>query len=146
MVLREPVGVAGIIVPFNSPVILAVRSLGPALAAGTTTVLKMPEETAITNALFLDVINGAADLPAGVVNGVTTDREGGSALIDSPFVPVISFTGSTTTGRAIASAGAARAYSFGLELGGKTLVGLHDRLVACRPVELGQLEEVVSLH
>jgi betaine-aldehyde dehydrogenase len=120
LVLQEPVGVAGIIVPFNSPMILAVRSLGPALAAGTTAVIKMPEETALANSLFIKVIAGADGLPDGVVNAVNTDVAGGSLLIESPDVPVISFTGSTATGRAIAAEGAARLKRFSLELGGKS--------------------------
>ncbi|WP_329138526.1 aldehyde dehydrogenase family protein [Streptomyces sp. NBC_01476] len=120
LVLREPVGVAGIIVPFNSPVILAVRSLGPALAAGTTAVLKFPDETAMVNSLFFEVMAASDGLPDGVINAVNTDRVGGAVLVESPHVPVISFTGSTATGRAISAAGAAHLKRFGLELGGKT--------------------------
>ncbi|AWT51461.1 aldehyde dehydrogenase family protein [Mycolicibacterium smegmatis] len=120
LVVREPVGVAGVIVPFNSPVILAIRSLGPALAAGTTTVLKMPVETALVNTALLEVIDSVDDLPAGVVNAVTTGVEEGSLLIDSPTVRAISFTGSSATGRAIAAQGAATLKRFSLELGGKT--------------------------
>jgi betaine-aldehyde dehydrogenase len=120
MVLREPVGVAGIIVPFNSPVILAVRSLGPALAAGTTTVVKFPEEAAQICYLFTRIVSQAEGLPDGVLNTVVTDVTGGNALITSPDVPVISFTGSTATGRAIAAQGAARLKRFSLELGGKS--------------------------
>lgn len=126
ILLRAPVGVAGIIVPFNSPIILSVRSLAPALAAGTTAVLKFPEETAITNSRFFEVLAAAKGLPAGVINAINTDVEGGSLLIDSPDVPVISFTGSTATGRRIAEAGAARLKRFSLELGGKTPMVLFD--------------------
>lgn len=118
--LREPVGVAGIIVPFNSPLILAVRSLGPALAAGTTAVLKFPTETALVNSLFFLVMAESDGLPDGVINALNTDRDGGSLLVESPDVPVISFTGSTATGRAISAAGASQLKRFGLELGGKT--------------------------
>jgi acyl-CoA reductase-like NAD-dependent aldehyde dehydrogenase len=120
IVVREAVGVAGIIVPFNSPVILAVRSLAPALAAGTTAVVKFPEETALVNSLFAEVMSESAGLPAGVVNAVNADREAGSVLVESPRVPVISFTGSTATGRQISAQGAGRLKRFGLELGGKT--------------------------
>ncbi|VFT47546.1 putative aldehyde dehydrogenase [Pseudomonas aeruginosa] len=65
LVLREPMGVAGIIVPWNSPVVLMIRSLAPALAAGTTTVVKMPGQTAQTNAMVARIIAEAPSLPAG---------------------------------------------------------------------------------
>ncbi|MBF6542563.1 aldehyde dehydrogenase family protein [Nocardia brasiliensis] len=126
IVLREPVGVAGVIVPFNAPVILAVRSLAPALAAGTTAVVKYPEETAQICALFTRIIADVDDLPDGVLNTVVTDGSGGSVLVESPHVPVISFTGSTSTGRAIAAAGADRLKRFGLELGGKSAMIVFD--------------------
>lgn len=126
MVVREPVGVAGIIVPFNSPIILAVRSLGPALAAGTTAVLKFPEETAMANARFFETMAKIDGLPPGVINAVTTDVASGSLLVESPDVPVISFTGSTATGRAIATEGAQRLKRFSLELGGKTPMVVFD--------------------
>jgi betaine-aldehyde dehydrogenase len=126
MVLREPVGVVGIIVPFNSPVILAVRALGPALAAGNAVVVKFPEQTAQVNTAFMRVLASCADIPAGVVNAITSDVDGASEIVTSPRVPAISFTGSTRTGRAIAAAGADRLKRFSLELGGKTPVILFD--------------------
>jgi betaine-aldehyde dehydrogenase len=127
MVLRQPVGVAGIIVPWNSPVILMVRSLAPALAAGTTTVVKMPGQTAQTNAMVARVLAQAPSLPRGVVNLFTeSGAEGAKHLVASPDVPVISFTGSTATGRAISAAGAAHLKRFGLELGGKTPLVVFD--------------------
>ncbi|SHK02425.1 Acyl-CoA reductase [Pseudonocardia thermophila] len=120
MVVREPVGVAGVITPWNSPVILTIRSLAPALAAGCTVVVKLPEQTAQINRLFTEVIAETEGLPRGVLNIVTADREAASALIESPDVPAISFTGSTATGKAISAVGAAQLKRFGLELGGKT--------------------------
>lgn len=132
IVVREPVGVAGIIVPFNSPVILTVRSLAPALAAGTTTVVKFPEETALINSLFAEVMSESAGLPPGVVNTMNADREAGAVLIESPKVPVISFTGSTATGRRISAQGAGRLKRFGLELGGKT------PMILCESADLNQ--------
>lgn len=119
--LREPKGVAGIIVPWNSPVVLLIRSLAPALAAGATTVIKMPAQTAQTNRLIAEVLKLAPSLPCGVINLFTESGSAGAKfLIASADVPVISFTGSTETGRAIAAVGAARLKRFGLELGGKT--------------------------
>jgi betaine-aldehyde dehydrogenase len=121
MVLRQPIGVAGIIVPWNAPVALAVRSLAPALAAGTTAVIKFPAQTAQTNAMFSSLLAGLNELPTGVINTFTESGDAGSRyLVDSPDVPAISFTGSTATGRAIAAAGAKHLKRLGLELGGKT--------------------------
>lgn len=126
LLVREPIGVAGISVPWNSPVALLVRALAPALAAGCTTVVKMPAETAQTNALISRLISDVPGLPPGVVNIVTGGREVLSFLVNSPDVPTISFTGSTRAGRAIAQAGAARLKRFGLELGGKTPMLVFD--------------------
>ena len=121
IVLREPMGVAGVIAPWNSPVVLMIRSLAPALAAGTTTVVKLPSQTAQVNAFLSKIFSEVKSLPKGVINVVT---ESGSAasklLIESPDVPVISFTGSSGTGEAISRVGADNIKRFGLELGGKT--------------------------
>ena len=95
--------------------------LAPALAAGTTTVVKMPGQTAQTNALVARIIAEAPSLPAGTVNIFSeSGSEGARRLIDAAEVPVISFTGSSATGRAISAAGARHLKRFGLELGGKT--------------------------
>jgi len=121
LVIRQAVGVAGIIVPWNSPVVLMIRSLAPALAAGCTTVIKMPGQTAQTNALIARIMSEAPSLPRGVINLFSEQGATGSIhLVESPKVPVISFTGSTGTGRAISAAGARHLKRFGLELGGKT--------------------------
>ena len=127
VVLRQPMGVAGIIVPWNSPVVLMVRSLAPALAAGATTVVKMPGQTAQTNHLVAKIIAEASDLPRGVINLFNEAGSAGSEyLVASPDVPVISFTGSTATGRAISASGARHLKRFGLELGGKTPMVVFD--------------------
>ena len=126
MVVREPLGVAGISVPWNSPVALLTRSLGPALAAGCTTVVKMPSQTAQVNALLSQVFSEVKSLPRGVINVITGEREVLAQLVESPDVPTISFTGSTRTGRAISATGAARLKRFGLELGGKTPMLVFD--------------------
>jgi betaine-aldehyde dehydrogenase len=119
--LREPVGVAGIIAPWNSPVVLFIRSLAPALAAGCTVVGKLPGFTAQTNARMCEVFSEVETLPKGVIN-VFSEVHSAAArvLIDSPDVPVISLTGSSATGRAIMAAGAKHLKRFGGELGGKT--------------------------
>ena len=127
-VTRSAIGVAGVIAPFNSPLVLTVRSLAPALAAGTTTVIKLPGSTAQTNFLFSQVISEAADLPKGVINVFTESTGGGGSalLIESKDVRVISFTGSTKTGKAISATGAKTLKLFQTELGGKTPMIIFD--------------------
>ncbi|MDQ6522452.1 aldehyde dehydrogenase family protein [Nocardioides sp. LHD-245] len=122
-----PVGVAGVIVPWNSPVVLAVRSFAPALAAGCTVVVKMAAQTALVNARLAEILAGCPSLPPGVLNMVT---ESGSDiakhLVDSPEVDVISYTGSTAVGRQIMAAAAPRLKRVSLELGGKTPMIVFD--------------------
>ncbi|MFG3099188.1 aldehyde dehydrogenase family protein [Streptomyces sp. NPDC048182] len=121
MSIRQPVGVAGIVVPWNSPAYLCVRALAPALAAGCTAVVKMPGQAARTAALMSELLASVPELPRGVVNVVVeSGSEVARLLVDSPRVPVISFTGSTATGRLVAQGAAARFKRVGLELGGKT--------------------------
>jgi acyl-CoA reductase-like NAD-dependent aldehyde dehydrogenase len=117
--LREPLGVVGIIIPWNSPVLLTMYSLAPALAAGNTIVLK-PSEHA--SASVLEALRLAADagFPPGVVNVVTGEREAGEAVVDHPGVAKIAFTGSETTGKAIAAKAGSRLARVTLELGGKS--------------------------
>jgi len=117
---REPIGVAGIIVPWNAPVTLLVRSLGPALAVGCTTVIKPAPHTALTNALMMKLMAGVADLPAGVLNSVNEDGATvGQAMVAHPDVDVISFTGSPHTGKRIMAAASGSLKRLSLELGGK---------------------------
>jgi betaine-aldehyde dehydrogenase len=137
MSIREPVGVAGLIIPWNSPAYLCVRALAPALAAGCTAVIKMPHQAAQIAALTASIVNSVAEIPKGVVNIVIESGAAGARLlVDSPRVPAISFTGSTATGRAIATAAAANLKRVGLELGGKTPHLIFDdaQLAAVLPV------------
>lgn len=121
MILRQPIGVAGVIVPWNSPVILFVRSAAPALAAGCTVVAKLPAQTAQVNALMSAILSEVSSLPPGVINIFTeSGADGAKLLVDSPDVPVISFTGSIPTAREISKAAAKRLKRVGHELGGKT--------------------------
>lgn len=119
MIIRQPVGVAGVIAPWNSPLALVLRSLAPALAAGTTTVISLPHQTAQVNNLFARVLAEVPGLPAGAVNVVTGGFDTGDALVRSPDVLAISFTGSSKTGRAISATAAQNLKRMGLELGGK---------------------------
>jgi betaine-aldehyde dehydrogenase len=125
--LRDAMGVAGIIAPWNSPVVLFIRSLAPALAAGCTIVGKLPGWTAQTNALMCEIFAETEGLPAGVINVFSEVHSSGArVLIASPLVPTISFTGSSSTGQAISAVGAKHLKRFGLELGGKTPVLVFD--------------------
>ncbi|SDF46886.1 Acyl-CoA reductase [Lentzea fradiae] len=113
-------GVAGIISPWNSPVILTVRAIGPALAAGCTVVVKLPGQTGLTNAIFSDIV-AAAGFPEGVISIFSESANvGAPLLVSSPQVDVVNYTGSTTVGRVIAREASATLKRVGLELGGKT--------------------------
>src|SRR5204863_425992 len=117
----------GIIAPWNSPVVLFIRSLAPALAAGCTAVGKLPGLTAQTNARMCEVFSETRGLPKGVLNIFTEAGSAGArAIIASPDVPTISLTGSSKTGQQIMAAGAVNMKRFGGELGGKTPVLLFD--------------------
>lgn len=117
----EAAGVAGVIVPWNSPIVLSIRSFAPALAAGCTVAMKLPAQTGLVNGMLHQLFADTQDLPPGVINSVT---ESGSSLatrlVESPDVDVISYTGSTRVGRIIMANGAARLKRMSLELGGKT--------------------------
>ena len=117
---REPAGVAGVIVPWNAPVTLLMRSLAPALAAGCTTVIKPAQQTPLVHARIMEAITSAPSLPNGVVNSVNENGiEVGQAMTVSPDIDVISFTGSSRTGAAIMAAAAPTLKRVSLELGGK---------------------------
>ncbi len=114
----RPLGVAGQIIPWNFPLLMAAWKLAPALAAGNTCVLK-PAETTPLSALILAEILQQAGLPDGVVNIVTGDGTTGAALVDHPGVDKIAFTGSTDVGRMIQERVSGTSKRLTLELGGK---------------------------
>ncbi|HSW12623.1 MAG TPA: aldehyde dehydrogenase family protein [Solimonas sp.] len=117
--LREPVGVVGLIVPWNFPLVLAVWKLAPALAAGCTVVLKPAEQTPYS-ALRLAQLIEEAGFPKGVVNVVLGDGCTGQAIVDHPGIAKISFTGSTAVGKRILGSVAKDLKRVTLELGGKS--------------------------
>jgi len=118
--LREPIGVAGLITPWNAPFLMAVNKIGPALAVGCTVVLK-PAELAPLTALRLGEMICELGIPDGVVNIVTgLGPVAGQALADHPDVNKISFTGSTRVGKSILAAAAINMKRVTLELGGKS--------------------------
>ncbi len=117
--VKRPVGVAGLISPWNLPLYVLTWKIAPAIAAGNTVVVKPSEMTSLTAWMFASIINEAG-VPDGVVNIVFGRGPlAGQALVEHPDVPIISFTGGTATGRAIAAAAAPRLKRLSLELGGK---------------------------
>jgi acyl-CoA reductase-like NAD-dependent aldehyde dehydrogenase len=120
LVVKEPVGVCGLIVPWNYPMLMAAQKVAPALAAGCTVVLKPAEQTPLT-ALRLAAIAEAAGVPAGAVNVVTgLGPDAGGPLLVHPMVDKISFTGSKEIGKLIMRTCADQLKRVTLELGGKS--------------------------
>jgi betaine-aldehyde dehydrogenase len=120
LALREPIGVAGQIIPWNYPLMMAAWKLAPAICAGCTTVLKPAEQTPLT---ILELASSFADagLPPGVVNIVTgTGDATGAAIVEHPGVDAIAFTGSVEVGKRIMRAAADTLKKISLELGGKS--------------------------
>jgi len=119
MIVREPMGVAGIIVPWNAPIILLIRSLAPALAAGCTAVVKHAPQTALTSAMVCEAFARCESLPKGVVNAfVESGNTGAQLLVSSLDVDVVSYTGSTHVGKLIMQAASGTLKRLNLELGG----------------------------
>jgi aldehyde dehydrogenase (NAD+) len=114
----RPLGVAGQIIPWNFPLLMAAWKIAPALACGNTVVLKPAETTPLTALLLCEVFQ-QADLPPGVVNIVTGDGQTGAWLVQHPDVDKIAFTGSTEVGKQIQKAVAGTRKRLTLELGGK---------------------------
>ena len=117
--LREPVGVCGLIVPWNFPLLMASFKLAPALAAGNTVILKPAEQTPLTALLLAEVFQEAG-FPPGVVNIVTGFGDAGAALAAHDGVDKIAFTGSTEVGKKIVDAAKGNLKKVSLELGGKS--------------------------
>lgn len=114
----EPMGVAGQIIPWNFPLLMAAWKIAPALACGNTVVLKPAETTPLTALKLAEIIRDA-DLPPGVVNIVTGAGATGAAIVNHAGIDKIAFTGSTDVGKIIQKALAGTSKKFTLELGGK---------------------------
>ncbi|WP_084268710.1 aldehyde dehydrogenase family protein [Oceanobacillus damuensis] len=127
-IYRSPLGVVGVIGPFNFPMYLAMRSVAPALAVGNGVVLKPDEQTAVTGGLLLAKVFEEAGLPKGVFNVVIPNIEDiGDAFVEHPIPRLISFTGSTPVGRHIGEICGRNIKKVALELGGNNpLVVLED--------------------
>ncbi|WP_020497973.1 aldehyde dehydrogenase family protein [Sciscionella marina] len=115
---REPVGVCGLITPWNFPMMIASWKLAPALATSNTVILKPAEQTPLTSIRLVELAERAG-FPPGVVNLLTGDGKIGRALVEHPRVDKISFTGSTAVGREIVAGSAGNLKRVTLELGGK---------------------------
>ena len=136
LVLKEPLGVVGCIVPFNYPLMLLAWKVAPALAAGNTVVIKPASQTPL---LTLDLHRVFDHLPRGVVNIITgSGADAGEALVKHPDVPCIAFTGSTAVGRQIYRLGAERIKKLHLELGGS------DAAIVCADADLEAATRAVA--
>jgi acyl-CoA reductase-like NAD-dependent aldehyde dehydrogenase len=125
LVVKEPTGVWGAIVPWNYPLLLLSWKLAPALAAGNTVVAKPSELTPVSTLMLAECF---ADLPAGVVNLLAGAGDVGAALVEDPRIDGVAFTGSVATGKKVAAACAQRVARMNLEMGGK------DPFIVCADV------------
>lgn len=126
---REPMGVCGLIVPWNFPLLLAMWKLAPALAMGNTVVIKPSEETPLSLIRCIELFDQHNIFPAGVINLVLGDGKVGAAVAEHKDIDKVSFTGSTQTGKHIVKAsGNSNLKTVTLELGGKAPVILFDDL------------------
>lgn len=125
MVIKDPMGVVGCIVPWNYPLLLLAWKLAPALAAGNTTVCKPSELTPLSTLALAPLF---ADFPSGVVNLLAGAGDVGAAIVEDERVDCVAFTGSVATGRRIATRCAERIARVNLELGGK------DAFIVCEDV------------
>ncbi len=127
MARRVPVGVVGVICPWNFPLVLPARSVGPALALGNAVILKSDPNTPVSGGVLMARIFEEAGLPEGVLHVMGGGAEVGQAMIEDPNVRMISFTGSTATGRKVGEAAGRNLKRVVLELGGNSpLVVLED--------------------
>jgi benzaldehyde dehydrogenase (NAD) len=118
--VRVPIGVVGIISPWNAPLILSMRSLAPAIALGCTVVLKPDLQTPVSGGFIIAAALEAAGLPDGVLHVLPGDAEPGQALTVDPNINMISFTGSTQVGRLVGEAAGRTLKRVSLELGGNS--------------------------
>jgi benzaldehyde dehydrogenase (NAD) len=126
MTRHLPVGVVGVISPFNAPVILSIRAVAPALALGNAVVLKPDPRTAVCGGVALARIFAEAGLPEGLLHVLPGGADVGEALVVDPLIRVIAFTGSTRAGRAIAAAAGQHLKRVHLELGGNSALIILD--------------------
>ncbi len=126
MTRRLPVGVVGVISPFNFPLILSIRAVAPALALGNSVVLKPDPRTAVCGGVTLARVFQEAGLPAGVLSVLPGGADTGAALVEDPAISMISFTGSTRGGRLVAEMAGRNLKRTHLELGGNSALVILD--------------------
>jgi benzaldehyde dehydrogenase (NAD) len=126
MARRVPVGVVGVIAPFNVPTILSIRAVAPALALGNAVILKPDPRTAVSGGAVVAAIFEQAGLPAGLLHVLPGGADVGEALVVEPAVRVIAFTGSTKAGRAVGALAAQHLKRVHLELGGNSALLVLD--------------------
>ena len=136
---RVPVGVVGVIAPFNAPLILSIRAVAPALALGNAVILKPDPRTAVCGGVALARIFEEAGLPAGLLSVLPGGAEVGEALVTDPGVQMIAFTGSTRAGRIVGRLGAEHSKRVHLELGGKSALIVLDDVDLERAVSVGSI-------
>lgn len=119
-VVREPLGVAGLIVPFNFPVVLLLRALAPALAAGNAVIIKPAVYTPGITYELVRILSEIEGIPSGIVNLISGSNDVGAELVKNPDVDIISVTGSTNTGKLVMKEAANNLTKVSLELGGKS--------------------------
>jgi benzaldehyde dehydrogenase (NAD) len=123
---RVPVGVVGVISPFNVPLILSIRSVAPALALGNAVVLKPDPRPPVSGGFAIAAVLEQAGLPNGLLHVLPGGKDAGEALVADPNVRVISFTGSTAAGRAVGELAARHLKRAQLELGGNSALIILD--------------------
>ena len=117
--LRVPLGVVAAICPWNFPLAVLCRKLGPALVTGNTIVIKPSEISPLSTLAFVNLLHDEIDLPPGVINLVTGAAATGQALVDDPLTSLVSFTGHRDTGKSVMVRASAHLTRVSLELGGK---------------------------
>ena len=127
MARRVPLGVVGVISPFNFPLVLSIRAVEQALALGNAVVLKPDPRTPISGGFLIARLLEAAGLPPGLLHVLPGDAEAGDAMCRDPNIAMIAFTGSTAAGRRVGEVAGAALKKVALELGGKnSLIILDD--------------------
>jgi len=118
-----PLGVIGVISPFNFPLVLSLRSVAPALAVGNAVIIKPDPRTPYAGGFVIAEVLAAAGLPKGVLHVLPGGADVGQALVEAPGVPMLAFTGSTSAGRKIGELAGRHLKKVSLELGGKKFIG-----------------------
>jgi benzaldehyde dehydrogenase (NAD) len=134
---RVPVGVVGVIAPFNFPLILGIRSVAPALALGNAVVFKPDPRTAVSGGVSIARVFEEAGLPPGVLHVLPGGPEVGRAVVTEPAVRVVSFTGSTAAGREVAELAGRHLTRVHLELGGNSALIVLDDADVSRAASAG---------